>query len=449
MILYIGVSLMDVDKQWAQALGLLENSFVAAVYESVIKPLVPLRFENNILTLEAKAIWMKLSINNRYLHQITRCIQTVLENDDVEVLIVSPEDSGHPGSQKKSLDHYSKTNLRPKYVFETFVKGKCNELAVAAAMAVAESPGKTNFNPLFLYGGVGLGKTHLLHSIGNYVAEQYPALKVLYVSTETFTTEFINTLRENRPEDFKNKYRSCDVLLLDDIQFLGGKESTQEEMFYTFDTLYNDSKQIVLTSDQPPKELETLEQRLTTRFGMGLTVDITMPDYETRAAILEKKLDMENLSIPQEVKEFITRNIVSNIRDMEGALNKITAFARLTSTPITLEVAQQALKDLLVGGGQPDITVPYIQQIVAMHYNLTLADLNSRRRSKNIVYPRQIAMYLSRKILNVSLPNLGEYFGGRDHSTVIHSCDKITNELENDARLSDVVNELERKIKGS
>lgn len=182
---------------------------------------------------------------------------------------------------------------------------------------------------------------------------------------------------------------------------------------------------------------------------MGLTVDITMPDYETRAAILEKKLDMENLSIPQEVKEFITRNIVSNIRDMEGALNKITAFARLTSTPITLEVAQQALKDLLVGGGQPDITVPYIQQIVAMHYNLTLADLNSRRRSKNIVYPRQIAMYLSRKILNVSLPNLGEYFGGRDHSTVIHSCDKITNELENDARLSDVVNELERKIKGS
>jgi chromosomal replication initiator protein len=373
-----------------------------------------------------------------------------MDQQDLEVEIVSEEDltNNQPKGRKGKGDQYSRSGLRDKYVFETFVKGKCNELAYAAALAVAEAPGKTGYNPLFLYGGVGLGKTHLIHSIGNYIAEQNSALKILYISTETFTNEFIAAIRMDTTSAFKNKYRDCDLLLIDDIQFLEGKEETQEEMFHTFNTLYNDNKQIVLTSDQPPKELTSLEKRLTSRFSMGLIVDVTIPDYETRAAILDKKLAMEHLRIPSEVKEFIIRSIVSNIRDLEGALNKVTAYARLTNTPITLDLANFALKDQITGTTRPEITVPYIQQIVAAHYNLTVNDLNGRKRTQSIVYPRQIAMYLSRKILDVSLPDVGDFFGGRDHSTVIHSCDKIANELENDAHLRNVVNELERKIKG-
>jgi chromosomal replication initiator protein len=295
---------------------------------------------------------------------------------------------------------------------------------------------------------VGLGKTHLIHSIGNYVVEQNPHLTVMYISTETFTNEFIYSIREKCTQDFKKKYRNVDVLLIDDIQFLDGKEETQEEMFHTFNTLYNDSKQIVLTSDQPPRELLTLEQRLTSRFSMGLTVDIIMPDYETRTAILEKKLAMEHLSIPQSVKEFITRSIVSNIRDLEGALNKVTAYAKLTNTPITLELAENALKDQLVGQQKQEITVPYIQQIVAKHYGITVEDMKGRKRTQGIVFPRQIAMYLSRKILDVSLPECGKQFGGRDHSTAIHSCDKISAELDGNTDLRNVLNDLEKKIKG-
>ena len=439
---------MDLEKIWAETLVLLEKSFTEVVFSSVIKTLTPVQMENNIITLKTNLDFFKATINQRYLYEITHCLRTTLDSD-VEARIISPEDlSGEPNHSRKQSGNYEKTNLRPKYVFETFVKGKSNELAYAAALAVAEAPGKSSYNPLFLYGGVGLGKTHLVQSIGNYVAEQNPGAKVMYVSTEMFTNEFIHSVRENSTQDFKNKYRDCDVLLIDDIQFLEGKEGTQEEMFHTFNTLYNDNKQIVLTSDQPPKELNSLEKRLTSRFAMGLIVDITLPDYETRAAILEKKLAMEHLNIPQEVKEFITRNIVSNIRDLEGALNKVTAYARLTSTPITLELTELALRDQITGAQKPDITVPYIQQVVASHYNLSTDDLNSRKRTQNIVYPRQIAMYLSRKILEVSLPILGDFFGGRDHSTVIHSCEKIANELENDARLRGVVNELEKKIKG-
>jgi chromosomal replication initiator protein len=280
------------------------------------------------------------------------------------------------------------------------------------------------------------------------VVERNPALTVMYVSTETFTNEFIYSIREKRTPEFKNKYRAVDVLLLDDIQFLVGKEETQEEMFHTFNTLYDNSKQIVLTSDQPPKSLSTLEQRLTSRFSMGLIVDITIPDYETRTAILEKKLDIEHLSIPHNVKEFITRNIVSNIRDLEGALNKITAYAKFSNIPITLELAEEALKDQFSGNREPFITVPYIQEIVAKHYNITVEELKGRKRTQNIVYPRQIAMYLCRKILDISLPECGKAFGGRDHSTAIHSCDKIAGEFESDKNLRNVILELEKRIKG-
>jgi len=408
--------------------------------------MTPYSYENGILTLKTRDDFFKPTINRRYLFEIRRCVRIVSQIEDIEVRIVSPEDFDESNLVRR--ENYERTNLRRRYIFETFVKGKCNELAYAAAEAVAESPGKTDYNPLFLYGGVGLGKTHLMHSIGNYVVDQYPDVKVLYVTSETFTSEFITAIREDRKDEFKDKYRECDILLMDDVQFLEGKVETQEEMFHTFNTLYNNNKQIVLTSDQPPKDLTALEARLTSRFAMGLTADITIPDYETRTAILEKKLHLEHLDIDQSVKDFITRNVVSNIRDLEGALNKITAYARLTNAQISLSLAEQALKDQLVSNQKPDISVPYIQQVVAAKYNVTTADLTSRKRTQSIVLPRQIAMYLSRKLLDVSLPDVGKHFGGRDHSTVIHSCEKIANEIETDTKLRDTVNDLERTIKG-
>ena len=437
---------IDVEKVWADTLLFLEKALTEVVFNSVILTLSPLKFENNVLILTTKEDFFKTTINQRYLYEITRCVRTVTDMD-IEVHVVSPEDSDD--TKVRKTEDYSRTNLRPKYTFETFVKGKSNELAYAAAIAVAEAPGKSSYNPLFLYGGVGLGKTHLIQSIGNYAIEQNPDIKVLYQSTETFTNEFVHAIREKTTQEFKNKYRSCDVLLLDDIQFLERTVETQEEMFHTFNTLHNDSKQIVLTSDLPPKELTNIEKRLTTRFGMGLIVDVTLPDYETRTAILEKKLALERLTIPDSVKELIIRNVVSNIRDLEGALNKVTAYARLTNTPITLDMAVEALKDQLEESKKPEITIQYIQQVVADHYNITVDDLNGRKRTKNIVFPRQIAMYLCRKLIEAaSLPQVGSAFGGRDHTTAMHSCDKIAAELEQDQNLLDVVLDLERRIRG-
>ena len=437
---------LSIQEIWQKTLPLLENSMTQVTFDVTMMSMTPYSYENGLFTLKTKDDFFKPTIKRRYLFEITRCIRTVTKIEDIEVRIVSPEDFDESNIVRR--ENYERTNLRRRYVFETFVKGKCNELAYAAAEAVAESPGKTDYNPLFLYGGVGLGKTHLMHSIGNFVADQYPDVKVLYVTSETFTSEFITAIREDRKDEFKDKYRECDLLLMDDVQFLEGKVETQEEMFHTFNTLYNNNKQIVLTSDQPPKELTALEARLTSRFAMGLTADITIPDYETRTAILEKKLHLEHLDIDQSVKDFITRNVVSNIRDLEGALNKITAYARLTNAQISLSLAEQALKDQLVSNQKPDITVPYIQQVVAAHFGITTADLCGRRRTKDIALPRQIAMYLSRKLLEVSLPDVGKFFGGRDHSTVIHSCEKITNEIETDGRLRDIVHDLERSIKG-
>ena len=440
------MDLQEMQEVWGQALPLLEKKMTQVTFDVTMMSMTPFSYENGIFTLKTKDDFFKPTIVRRYLSEITRCIRIAAEIEDIEVRIVSPEDFDESNIVRR--ENYARTNLRRRYVFETFVKGKCNELAYAAAEAVAENPGKTDYNPLFLYGGVGLGKTHLMHSIGNFIADQYPDMKVLYVTSETFTSEFITAIREDRKDEFKTKYRECDILLMDDVQFLEGKVETQEEMFHTFNTLYNNNKQIVLTSDQPPKELTALESRLSTRFGMGLTADITIPDYETRTAILEKKLDMEDLDIDQSVKDFITRNVVSNIRDLEGALNKITAYARLTNAQISLSLAEQALKDQLTANQRPDVTVPYIQQVVASYYNVTTDDLSGRKRTQGIVLPRQIAMYLSRKLLDVSLPDVGKFFGGRDHSTVIHSCEKIANEIETDEKLRITVNDLERSIKG-
>ena len=318
-------------------------------------------------------------------------------------------------------------------------------MAHAAALAVSEAPARA-YNPLFLYGGVGLGKTHLMHSIAHYILDQNPSAKIIYASSEKFTNELINSIRDDKNESFRNKYRNIDVLLIDDIQFITGKERTQEEFFHTFNALYEANKQIIISSDRPPKEIETLEERLRSRFEWGLIADIQSPDLETRIAILRKKAEIESLSVPEDVLLFIARTVISNIRELEGALNRILAFSSLTNKPITVELANEALKDLISKDRPKIITAEYIQEIVATYFHLKPEELKSSKRTRNIAYPRQIAMYLCRKLTDLSLPKIGEKFGGRDHTTIIHGFEKISRELQTDIELTQMLNELESKI---
>ena len=426
---------------------MIEPSISEVVFDAMIAPIVPVSFDNGIFTIQARSKFYKPTIE-RFLRDITRYVRTITNNDDVEVNIVSPEDASDP-SRPRVVDSYSKTGLRARYTFDTFVSGKCNELAYAGSRAVADSPGDfEEYNPLFLYGGVGLGKTHLIHSIGNQIYDNRPDLRVLYVPASMFTDEFITAVREKTTPAFRKKYRGVDVLLIDDVQFLEGRVETQEELFHTYNYMTDRSRQIVFTSDVPPNELVSLENRLTSRFASGLIADVSIPDYETRTAILEKKLSMEDIDIPESVKDYMLKNIVSNIRDLEGGLNKIIANARLTNKQITLDLAQYCLRDQLVAKEKPPVTLEYIRQTVADHFKISIDEINSRKRTRPIVLPRQVAMYLCRKLMDVPLPKIGDFFGGRDHSTVIHSCDKITNELEFDEKLRLTVEQLEIYITG-
>ena len=307
-------------------------------------------------------------------------------------------------------------NLNPNYTFETFVIGNNNNLAHAASLAVAETPGEV-YNPLFIYGGVGLGKTHLMQAIAHFIIKTKPELKVLYVTSETFTNELIDSVKNQKNSEFREKYRNIDVLLIDDIQFIIGKESTQEEFFHTFNALYQDRKQIVISSDRPPKEMETLSERLRTRFEMGLPVDIQIPTYETKMAILNKKAELGGYDIPYEVKDYVATHIKSSIRELEGALTKLSAFAKLSSNPITVEFAEEALKDLISPDSRREITPELIIDIVAEHFNIKSEDILSQKRSADIVYPRQIAMYLCRQMTTNTVQSLGKAFGNRDHTT--------------------------------
>ncbi len=338
--------------------------------------------------------------------------------------------------------------LNPKYTFDTFVIGSGNRFAHAASLAVAEAPARA-YNPLFLYGGVGLGKTHLMHAIGHYILEHSPSSKVVYISSEKFTNEFINSIRDNRAESFRNKYRNIDILLIDDIQFIAGKESTQEEFFHTFNALHEERKQIIISSDRPPKEIPTLEERLRSRFEWGLITDIQPPDLETRIAILRKKAKAENLDIPNEAMMYIANQIDTNIRELEGALIRVVAYSSLINQDITTHLAAEALKDIIPSSRPKMITIQDIQQKVGEYYNLRLEDFKARKRTKAIAFPRQIAMYLSRELTDFSLPKIGEAFGGRDHTTVIHAHEKITQQLKVDQDLYKVINNITEKIKNS
>ena len=352
------------------------------------------------------------------------------------------------GPAAVSPDAIQSANLNAKYTFDTFVVGSNNNLAHAAALAVAETPGEI-YNPLFIYGGVGLGNTQLMHAIAHFILKNNPKSKILYVSSETFTNELIDAIRNKNnitTTEFREKYRNNDVLLIDDIQFIIGKESTQEEFFHTFNTLYESKKQIIISSDKPPKEIETLEERLRSRFEWGLTVDIQSPDYETRMAILRKKEEMEGYNIDNEVIKYIATNIKSNIRELEGALTKIVALSRLNKCDITLELAEEALKDIISPNSHREITPELIIQVVSDHFGITPLDIASQKRNKEVVYPRQIVMFLCRDMMAIPLQTIGKYLGGRDHTTIIHGAEKIANDLQKNEGLGNTIDILKKKI---
>jgi chromosomal replication initiator protein len=339
------------------------------------------------------------------------------------------------------------TGMNPKYTFDLFVIGSSNRFAHAAALAVAEAPAQA-YNPLFIYGGTGLGKTHLLQAIGHYVREHSSGLTTRYVTSETFMNDFINSLRDKRIEGFKQRYRTYDVLLVDDIQFLEGKERIQEEFFHTFNSLYEAGRQIVISSDRPPKEIATLESRLRSRFEWGLLTDVQAPDLETRIAILRKKVNIDRIQVHDaEVLTFIAGRVSTNIRELEGALTRVVAFSSLTGRPMTVELAESVLRDVFPQGEAPEVSIARIQETVSERFGLSIAELCSAKRSQAVAYPRQVAMYLSRELTDSSLPKIGKEFGGRDHTTVIHATSKIATLIREDRSVYNLVQELTARIK--
>jgi len=440
---------------WDKTLNILRGELTEVSYNTWIKSCEPLSVSNDTIRLGVPNDFTKEIIESRYKDLVANAIKQVsskkynivfatFSEEAIEEQVKAEEKKEKPKNSVVVNDEMSAT-LNPKYTFDSFVIGNSNRFAHAASLAVAESPARA-YNPLFIYGGVGLGKTHLMHAIGHYVLQTNPKAKVVYVSSEKFTNELINSIRHDKNEEFRNKYRNVDILLIDDVQFIAGKESTQEEFFHTFNALHDANKQIILSSDRPPKEIPTLEDRLRSRFEWGLIADMQPPDFETRMAILKKKADVENLNIANEVMVYIATKIKSNIRELEGALIRIVAFSSLTNREITVDLASEALKDIISNKQAKAITIDIIQDVVANFYNLRLEELKSQRRTRNVAFPRQIAMYLARKLTDLSLPKIGEEFGGRDHTTVIHAYEKISEEIKTNEALENVIKDLTKKL---
>lgn len=373
---------------------------------------------------------------------------------EYDIQFILPSDAEQMESQKQPQPAVhaeaasERTNLNPKYTFDTFVVGSNNKFAHAASLAVAESPGEI-YNPLFLYGGVGLGKTHLMHSIAHFILEKNPSTRIQYATSEEFTNELIEAIRNGNNtamSKFREKYRNIDVLLIDDVQFIIGKESTQEEFFHTFNTLHGAKKQIILSSDRPPKDMEILEERIRSRFEWGLLADISLPDYETRMAILRKKEEMDGYKIDDAIIEYIAQNIKSNIRELEGSLNKIIAYANLEKREITMELAEEVLKDIISPNEKKIITPTLIIDTIAEHFSITPAEIAGSKRNSKIVFPRQIAMYLCRELTEVPLKSIGQYLGGRDHTTIMHGCEKIEKEINTSENTRNIIEILKKKI---
>ncbi|CDQ18390.1 chromosomal replication initiator protein DnaA [Halobacillus karajensis] len=447
----------NINELWTNTLDQIKEKISKPSFETWLKATKADSLSENTLTIVAPNEFARDWLENQYESLITETLYEVTgaELDTKFIIPESKDDSLEdvklsskkvPNVKNNGNEESPQSMLNSKYTFDTFVIGSGNRFAHAASLAVAEAPAKA-YNPLFIYGGVGLGKTHLMHAIGHYVLDHNPNAKVVYLSSEKFTNEFINSIRDNKAVNFRNKYRSVDVLLIDDIQFLAGKEQTQEEFFHTFNTLHEESKQIVISSDRPPKEIPTLEDRLRSRFEWGLITDITPPDLETRIAILRKKAKAEGLDIPNEVMLYIANQIDTNIRELEGALIRVVAYSSLINSDINASLAAEALKDIIPSSKPKVITIEAIQEMVGEKYNVRLEDFPAKKRTKSVAFPRQIAMYLSRELTDFSLPKIGEEFGGRDHTTVIHAHEKISKMVADDQQLQRELDEIKEQLK--
>lgn len=469
---------------WQAALGDLQLQLPRSEFDTWLKETTLIDLEDNQAIVGTSNIFAREKLEGRYVNPIRTTLHAILGYPvQVQVVIGNSTDAGpgqaaagsyraesddelppaaeyvRPGaraaaggtpavaSMAKQLELPTPRTamLNPRYTFSSYIVGSSNRLAHAACLAVAEHPAKA-YNPLFLYGGVGLGKTHLLHAIGNQALDANPDVNVLYVSSEKFTNDLINAIRRQNTEEFRLRYRNIDVLLIDDIQFITGKDATQEEFFHTFNTLHGAGKQIVISSDRPPKAIVTLAERLRSRFEWGLIVDVQSPDLETRTAILRAKGESLNVRVPDEVIDFVAHRIQSNIRELEGSLNRVVAFANLNHQPITIELASAALSELLENSRKQRVTNESIMEAVSQYYSLDGKILRGRQRSRNIVVPRQVAMYLMREETESSLVEIGSVLGGRDHTTVLHGCEKIAEELNNDSRLRSDVLEIRNRL---
>ncbi|HCE4340115.1 TPA: chromosomal replication initiator protein DnaA [Enterococcus faecium] len=438
--------MVSLDALWNELKATYQRDLSPASYNTWIETANPRTLDQNQLVVEVpskihKEYWEKnlatKIVEVGYMLSGNEIIPRFITGEEAEQEEVIEEKNPKvvaPSPLKKAM-------LNPKYTFDTFVIGKGNQMAHAAALVVAEDPGSI-YNPLFFYGGVGLGKTHLMHAIGHQMLQSQPNAKVKYVSSETFANDFINSIQNKTAEEFRQEYRNVDLLLVDDIQFFAEKEATQEEFFHTFNALYNEGKQIVLTSDRLPNEIPKLQERLVSRFAWGLSVDITPPDLETRTAILRKKAAAERLEIPDDTLSYIAGQIDSNIRELEGALVRVQAFAAMNSEDISTSLAADALKTLKSGKGHPQLSILQIQEEVAKYYHIQLKDLKGKKRVKSIVVPRQIAMYLARELTDNSLPKIGAEFGGKDHTTVIHAHEKIQQLMDSSVSMQNEVSEI-------
>jgi chromosomal replication initiator protein len=445
---------------WTQTLDVIQKKVSKPSFDTWLRATAAHALKGDQLVIIAPNEFARDWLEQRYLDLISEAIYD-LTGSELTIKFIIPHnqqldelDLDIAFQKKKQEEQISRQEeqhqsmLNPKYTFDSFVIGAGNRFAHAASLAVAEAPAKA-YNPLFIYGGVGLGKTHLMHAIGHYIIEHNPNTKVVYLSSEKFTNEFITAIQNNKTVEFRNKYRSVDILLIDDIQFLAGKEQTQVEFFHTFNSLHEESKQIVISSDRPPKEIPTLEDRLRSRFEWGLITDITPPDLETRIAILRKKAKAEHLEIPNEVMVYIANQIDTNIRELEGALIRVVAYSSLVNQDLNGELAAEALKDIIPSNRPRMITIHSIQQKVSEHYGLKIEEFKAKKRTKAIAFPRQIAMYLSRELTDSSLPKIGQEFGGRDHTTVIHAQDKIKKMILTDVTLQKTIQNLTESIKNN
>lgn len=446
--------MLDKDSLWQKLSEQFRSNTTDLTYDTWIKPVKPISFDGSTLTLSLPSelhrdYWKEQLAPNliEYAFVITKGNiepKFILDSDVNKEAQEKPVDN-HQEQDGDEFSFSKENHLNPNYTFDNFIIGKGNQMAHAAALIVSEEPGKL-YNPLFFYGGVGLGKTHLMQAIGNKRLEDHPETNVKYVTSEAFTNDFINAIQTNRTEEFRREYRDVDILMVDDIQFFAQKEGTQEEFFHTFNDLYNNDKQIVLTSDRVPQEIPKLQERLVSRFAWGLPVDITPPDLETRIAILKNKAKLDNLVIPNDTLAYIAGQIDSNVRELEGALSRVQAYSKLKDEPITTDLVYEALRGLKLSKDNRQLSIVDIQNKVASYFHISINDLKGKKRMKSIVMPRQIAMYLAREMTSNSLPKIGKEFGGKDHTTVIHACDKIAEIIKLDADLRKEISDIKSAL---